>query len=378
MNTRNRLSTKLLLLLVAAGVFLALPCRASDVETKMKQVVIPSLEAADVTVAQLFDLIVSLARDSDPEPDARRKGVNIVLDLTQADREKRISWRGNRKSIIAILENVCLMADLVCTVRGEMVWVSSSSKAKQWLHSRVFDVDASLTAALKADGVRPYMEKRGVTFPAGAVCSFDPGTGRMFAQNTLANLALIETTLYVDAHTTVAARRDRKPRLKGGAFANEDISHLHGGRMDKQSMVANPVGSLTPSLLTDMENYEDAVRLRVASIEQARLADRLDRVVIPELELKAVTLIDALLLLEDLAFDYSKTSAEGQEDFQTVLKVSDKEKAKTVTIHAKGITVAQAIRAILGSTGLHYEYRGSSLLVTSPAVEQGKESTKSR
>ena len=97
----------------------------AGVQAKLQRIIVPRLEVADSSVEEFINLLTVTMREADPEPDVRRKGVNIVLDLDPRDREKKISWRGNRKPIQTILEDVCLKADLACFVREGAVWVSS-------------------------------------------------------------------------------------------------------------------------------------------------------------------------------------------------------------------------------------------------------------
>jgi len=364
-NMKTLLKTIAISLLLLLGTGRALYGARSYIDAKLQNMIIPEVELVDTSVSDCFEFITDLIREVDRDPDKRRRGINIVLDLEEKDKMQKISWQGRNKSVKTIIEDICLRAGLSYSIHKNTLWITSESRTRQWMETRTYNIPIARTLIIRREGAKTYFEKRGVDFPKGASCIYIRGKAQLLATNTEQNLAALRKVLY--ARSSGGAHAERVSRLKGGPFEGQNIYNMRGSKIDKrrQGNLSDRQKESRTRQMKEKAVYEQVLAQRAYAREQAALAKQLDQVVIPQLELNKTSVKDALRLLENIAFEYSKTSPNGQAGFQAILRISPKEAAHPVSFRASNIPLMQAVRAILSATGLLYELKGTSLIVYS-------------
>ncbi len=156
--------------------------------SKAARITIPSVEFKNLTIVEAMNLLKSKGVEFDPEPEANRRGVNLVLKMApdrSFDDTHRISATLTNVSLLDALKRVAAAGGL--SVEDEKYAVALAPENPQLLSTRVYRVPRTFLPDLqKADSkaVQEYWKTRGIGFPEGATVSFLP-PARLVLRNTM-------------------------------------------------------------------------------------------------------------------------------------------------------------------------------------------------
>lgn len=170
------------------------PTRYVSLQTKLKSIVIPEVDFKDARVEDVFEFIIDASREYDTLSSKDRKGVNIILNVTQADRDKTVTFKGKKFSVMQLVETLCTIGRLDYTIRGNFMMVASrGAKAEGGTRVvRTYAMPLTLVSEIKKEGAKKYFESMGVRFPEGASARYVAATGRLIVVNTPKNTQMLD------------------------------------------------------------------------------------------------------------------------------------------------------------------------------------------
>ncbi|HEY5894301.1 MAG TPA: Amuc_1098 family type IV pilus outer membrane protein [Chthoniobacterales bacterium] len=226
------------------------PQGTSYITGKLNRIIFPRIEFKDATIREAIEYLKSRSRDLDPEPDASRRGVNIVLKLESSYRpsssaapaapsapvipgletpapveteapapsisptEIPITLSLSNVPMIEALKYITNLANLKYKIEPYAVSIVPLSEPTDVLITKQYQVPPGFitgTAAPAEDaqpqgdaagiggriaqkiGAKEFLEGQGVSFPPGASAIYQTNGSRLIIKNTQENLDLIDT-----------------------------------------------------------------------------------------------------------------------------------------------------------------------------------------
>ncbi len=199
--------------------------RRAEIEEKLKEIIIPSIEFQQAPLSQVLDLLNQRSVELDlNEPDPSLKGVNLVIDTGtfgagENPGSRTLSLRMANAPLGAVLQYVTRLVDATFRVDEFAVSiVSLAAGARAVNETRTWTVppgfisqgsggDAVLNndpfaAPVEPSGVggvlvtrktaREFLEENGIVFGEGAVATYNPGTNTLLVRNTADQLRLVD------------------------------------------------------------------------------------------------------------------------------------------------------------------------------------------
>lgn len=203
--------------------------RKASLQAKLKSLVFPSVEFANTPLSDVITYLTQVAQELDvAEPDPAKRGINIVVDpqSTTGDTSvmgKPVTLKLTNTPLEAVLQYVTQQVGMKFRTDPfaiTIVPLSAGDDAR--LMTRSYEVPPGFISGEGADGgagggpVDPFanpapaagggslvkrispqefLESNGVTFPAGALASFNPGNSTLLIKNTPDNINIVEALL---------------------------------------------------------------------------------------------------------------------------------------------------------------------------------------
>lgn len=170
------------------------PVRRISLETKLKSIVVPEVDFVDARVEDVFGFIVDASREYDTVSSEGRKGANIVLNITQPERDKTVTFRGKKFSVMQLIETLCTIARVNYTIQGNFLMVTSRGVAAEGDARivRTYAVPLTLVGEIRKEGAKKYFESMGISFPKGASARYIGSTGKLIVVNTPRNVQMLD------------------------------------------------------------------------------------------------------------------------------------------------------------------------------------------
>jgi len=192
--------TALTTVMIAGLIFAAVSAPAAprtrrvSVETKLKSIVIPEVDFVDARVEDVFEFVADASREYDNLSSKDSKGINIILNMTQADRDKTVTFKGKKFSVMQLVETLCTIGRLNYTVEGNFMMVTSRGVKAEGAAKvvRTYTMPMALLGDIKKEGAKEYFKSLGIVFPEGASARYIPATGKLIVVNTPRNAQLLD------------------------------------------------------------------------------------------------------------------------------------------------------------------------------------------
>lgn len=206
----------------------------ASINRKLEEIRIPSINFREATVREALDYIKQRAKALDTtEPDEKRRGINIVLDLdpaTQsADSAQRITLALTDVPLGEALRYIATAAGLKVKVDPYAVAIVPLNKQTDILITKEYRVSPGFISNLPAaggdaaaggatgfgfgapaggaaatpgsvgkSGAKEFLVAQGVTFPTGSSANYLASSSKLVVRNTQANLDLIDQLVDID------------------------------------------------------------------------------------------------------------------------------------------------------------------------------------
>ncbi|MBB5352421.1 general secretion pathway protein D [Haloferula luteola] len=193
-----------------------------DYSLKVRQMEIPAVVMDDVTIGEAVEFVRGQATALDStEVDPARRGVNIVVDVGGNEEilNRRFSLNLRAVPILQVLQYICQETGTVLVEQPFAIVIRPAGTQSQDMVSRVFRVppdflssgagqaslgssasndpfgsgdDASSGLVARRLTAQEVLESRGVTFPEGAMATFNAARSELRVQNTMSNLSMVQ------------------------------------------------------------------------------------------------------------------------------------------------------------------------------------------
>ena len=168
------------------------------IEEKLNQIIIPKLEFREATLQEAVNFLTRKAIEHSPEADPAHRGVSIMLNAGEAGPiETKITVSLTNIPLLAALTYVAQLAGLEARVEPSRV-VIAPPLPPGTLVSRTFKLpldDYRRLAGDKGGSPQELLEREGVSFPSGTSATYSTTTGELIVTNTTGNLAMVEAVL---------------------------------------------------------------------------------------------------------------------------------------------------------------------------------------
>lgn len=162
--------------------------QTSPAELKLNRIILPEVDFGDARLTDVVDFIIQAGRDFDPSPDENRRGVNIVVALTELEKARTISFRAKNVSLLNMLKIVSQMAGVRCRSTGAVMVIGGSSSYGSALTARSYTMPGMFLTEMRAKGPKPLLESLGVVFADGGSARYVSQLGRITVVNSADNM----------------------------------------------------------------------------------------------------------------------------------------------------------------------------------------------
>lgn len=181
--------------IIILGLFCCSLSMAGDdvIRARMKLIVIPEVDFRNTRLEDVLNSMIEMGRKHDP---SEGKGINLVLNLTAEEKEKKITMSGKNIPFSQLLNTVSRSAGIKYQVAGNVVMVGGSDVTGDTRKiSKNYGVPLTISGDIRKKGAKKFLEELGVKFPEGASATYIGATGKMIVVNTTENIKFMEKIL---------------------------------------------------------------------------------------------------------------------------------------------------------------------------------------
>jgi hypothetical protein len=164
---------------------------------KLKIIIIPEVDFRNARLEDVFNSIIDSSRENDISPSNGPKGVNLVLNLTVEEKEKKVNLSSKQIQLLQLLNIVTKATGTRYKVTGNVIMVTgqeSSSDTEKI--TRSYNIPLTISSDVRKKGAKKFLEELGVKFPEGTSATYVANKGKMLVVNSSDNIKLIEKILH--------------------------------------------------------------------------------------------------------------------------------------------------------------------------------------
>ncbi len=278
-----------------------------SIRNKLNRIIIPKIEFRDATLREAVDFLKEKSKELDTEePDPSRRGVNIVLML-DVTFSKGMTLSVSNIPLGEALKYVCELANVKFKIDPYAVIIVPPSMNTDEMITKEYKVAGGFIP--KRQAAMDVLTAHGVQFPPGASAVYFPATSRLIVHDTSSNVDLIDAL----------------------------VEKFPGSPATPPPPAPTPVPG---------------------SIE-----DKLNRIIIPKLEFKDVTVGEAVDFLTQKSVDLDITEPDSsRRGVSITLKAGTRSDAK-ITISLTNTPLMEAVNYIAQLAGLKCSINPSGVVL---------------
>jgi hypothetical protein len=165
---------------------------APTLREKLSTIILPEIALREAALTNVIEYLVEASRANDASLPADRRGINIVLNVSPADKGRAITIAARRISVGEALKVVCQLAG-VHPEAGDAVVMILPGAAGPTMIVKAFLVNQAFLPGIREVGPKAYFAKMGVKFPEGSSITYNAGLGKIVMVNTAENMKTLET-----------------------------------------------------------------------------------------------------------------------------------------------------------------------------------------
>jgi hypothetical protein len=186
---------------------------------KLRDIVVPIIDFEDTSLREAIDFLRAQSVELDTrEAHPEKRGVNFAVQNAASARIKELNLRN--VPLTKALDYICEATGMRWSMDDFAVVIRPASDASDVLSTRTFDVPPDFLARISSDGneaddfsdpfaqtdnnpgsalllprmsIVEALKANGITFPEGAIVTFDSANSRLIVRNTANNQHLVET-----------------------------------------------------------------------------------------------------------------------------------------------------------------------------------------
>jgi len=163
---------------------------------KLKLIVIPAVDFRNARLEDVFNFMVDASRTNDNTQANSPKGVNLVLNLTVEEKEKKVNLSSKKIQLLQLLNVVTKITGTRYKVTGSVIMITGQDHLVDAAKiTKSYNIPLTISNDVRKKGAKKFLEELGVNFPEGTSATYLANTGKMLVVNSSDNIKIMEKIL---------------------------------------------------------------------------------------------------------------------------------------------------------------------------------------
>lgn len=163
---------------------------------RLENIIIPEVDFRNMRLEDVYNTIADASRKNDTARVSGIKGINLVINLTPEEKEKKVNLSARNILLVQLLNIITKTTGTRYTVTGSVVMVGGQEMSSETERiARSYGIPLTISSDIRKKGAKKFLEELGVKFPEGASATYVGATGKMLVVNSPDNLKFMEKIL---------------------------------------------------------------------------------------------------------------------------------------------------------------------------------------